>query len=97
MNIARLQLGYLKNRIKERGFTLSISDKALAFLAEKGYDPNFGARPLKRVIQNQIETPLAKEIIGGSFKEGDVVSVDSDGRGLKFRKKRQDVSAAQVN
>jgi ATP-dependent Clp protease ATP-binding subunit ClpB len=94
VDIARLQLGHLKRRIKDRGIELDVSDKALAFLAEKGYDPNFGARPLRRVIQNQVETPLAKEIIAGSFREGDVVSVNAGREGLTFRKKQRAAARA---
>jgi ATP-dependent Clp protease ATP-binding subunit ClpB len=87
MDIARLQLSYLAKRIRERGITLDFTDRAVAFLAEKGYDVNFGARPLKRVLQNLVETPLAKEIIKGNFAEGDSLIVDVKGEGLIFKKK----------
>lgn len=87
VDIARLQLSYLTRRIRERGITVEFTDRALSFLAEKGYDVNFGARPLKRVLQNLVETPLAKEIIRGSFAEGDTVMVDAKGDELVFRKK----------
>jgi ATP-dependent Clp protease ATP-binding subunit ClpB len=76
MDIAKLQLGYLTERLKDRGVAITFSDGAIRFLAEKGYDVNYGARPLKRVLQNYVETPLAKEIISGSFQENDQIVVD---------------------
>jgi ATP-dependent Clp protease ATP-binding subunit ClpB len=93
MDIARLQLGYLKHRIKERGIVLEFTEKAFAFLAEKGYDPHFGARPLKRVIQGYVETPLAKELIQGSFKDGETVVVDTADGALSFTKKKRKTAA----
>jgi len=84
--ITKLQFGYLARRIKGRNIIINITDEALNYIAEKGYDVNFGARPLKRVIQNMIETPLAKEIIRGSFKEGDSIKIDLKGDGLIFMK-----------
>jgi len=57
------------------------------FLAEAGYDPNFGARPLKRVLQNRVETPIAHEIIRGNFKQKDMVSVSVKNGELFFKKK----------
>lgn len=87
VDIARLQLGYLTHRIRERGINIEYRDAAVSFLAEKGYDINFGARPLKRVLQNLVETPLAKEIIKGSFKEGDTVVVDIQDGGIHLMKK----------
>ena len=65
-------------RLKENGYELEITDKAKAWLAEVGYDPNFGARPLKRAIPRYIEDPLALEILEGVFKEGDKIIVDLD-------------------
>ncbi len=87
IDIAKLQLGYLAHRIKERGIQVEFHDKAVKLLAEKGYDINFGARPLKRILQNLIETPLAKEIIKGNFKEGDSVAVDENNGEIIFKKK----------
>ena len=60
--------------------------EAKAFLAERGYDPVFGARPLKRTIQRMIENPLAVEVLAGRFGEGDTIVVEPDGETLKFRK-----------
>ena len=87
IDIARLQLKYLANRIKERNIHLEFNDKAVEFLAKKGYDINYGARPLRRVLQNMVETPLAKEIIKGSFKDGDTVLVDIKDGEIVFSKK----------
>ncbi|MBN2323359.1 MAG: ATP-dependent chaperone ClpB [Spirochaetes bacterium] len=87
MEIARLQLGYLTSRMMERRLTLDFKERAVSLLAEKGYDINYGARPLKRVIQNMVETPLAKELISGSFGEGDTIVVDEKNGEIVFEKK----------
>ncbi|MFW6139377.1 MAG: ATP-dependent chaperone ClpB [Spirochaetota bacterium] len=84
--IARLQLGYLAERISERGIDIHFSDQAVNYIAHKGYDINYGARPLRRAIKNLVETPLAREIINGSFKEGATVSVDLKEGQLSFSK-----------
>jgi ATP-dependent Clp protease ATP-binding subunit ClpB len=63
---------------------LEITDRAKALLAEHGYDPVYGARPLKRTIQRLIQDPLAVKILEGEFKEGDRVRIDSDGEALTF-------------
>ncbi len=76
--IVEIQVGYLAARLKENGYDLEITDKAREWLAEVGYDPNYGARPLKRAIQRYIEDPLALEILEGVFKEGDKIIVDLD-------------------
>jgi len=86
ISIARLQLEYLKKRIVERGIFLDVDDSALAFLAEKGYDVNYGARPLKRVLQTYVETPLAKKIIAGDVKENDkIIACRADDK-IEFKK-----------
>jgi ATP-dependent Clp protease ATP-binding subunit ClpB len=87
MEIARLQLGYLSDRMRERRLTLDFKERAVSLLAEKGYDINYGARPLKRVIRNMVETPLAKELISGSFGEGDTIVVDEKNGEIVFEKK----------
>ncbi len=79
--IVDIQLGGLRKRLAERRVTLHMSDAAKAKLAELGYDPAFGARPLRRVIAREIETPLAREILQGHVPDSSVLSVDySDGR-----------------
>jgi ATP-dependent Clp protease ATP-binding subunit ClpA len=87
VGIAELQLSYLGGRIKERGISVQFQDDAVSFLAEQGYDVNFGARPLKRTLQNLVETPLAREIVKGNFREGDSIVVDLNKKGLEFKKK----------
>ncbi|WP_166021998.1 ATP-dependent chaperone ClpB [Streptomyces chilikensis] len=74
--IAGLQIGRLAKRLAERRLTLDITPAALAWLAEKGLDPAYGARPLRRLIQTAIGDSLAKEIISGEVKDGDTVRVD---------------------
>ncbi|HVT79545.1 MAG TPA: ATP-dependent chaperone ClpB [Phycisphaerae bacterium] len=76
--IVEIQLRGLENRLKTRGLHLVITDSAKAQLAERGYDPTFGARPLKREIQQEIENPLATHILDGEFAEGDTVEIDAD-------------------
>jgi ATP-dependent Clp protease ATP-binding subunit ClpB len=85
--IARIQMRHLEGRLAERDLKLEISDAALDKLAEAGFDPVYGARPLKRAIQTQIENPLAKRILEGEFVPGDTIEVDVDGeRALAFAK-----------
>ena len=83
--IARIQLRGLEKRLAERGIRIELSDKAYELLGNVGFDPVYGARPLKRAIQQQIENPLAQEILSGRFGSGDVVKVDADGGKLVFR------------
>jgi ATP-dependent Clp protease ATP-binding subunit ClpB len=87
VDITKLQLGYLARRIRERGIKIEFHDSAVSLLAEKGYDVNYGARPLKRVLQNMVETPLAKELIKGSYCEGDTVLVSEKNGEIVFKKK----------
>jgi ATP-dependent Clp protease ATP-binding subunit ClpB len=77
-HIVEIQLRHLENRLKSRGMHLVITDSAKTELGERGYDPVFGARPLKRVIQQEIENPLATHILDGEFGEGDSVEIDAD-------------------
>ncbi|AXA84633.1 ATP-dependent chaperone ClpB [Lysobacter oculi] len=82
--IARIQLRGLEKRLAERGIKIELSDKAYELLGNVGFDPVYGARPLKRAIQQQIENPLASEILKGSFGNGDTVRVDAEGGKLVF-------------
>ncbi len=81
--IIDIELDDLYRRIDTAGYSLVLSDKAKHFVADMGYDPHFGARPLKRAIQKYIEDPIAEAIIGGKFKMGDKLKVDIDKDGLK--------------
>ena len=84
--IARIQTEYLSKRMVERQIKLVLTDAALALLGEAGFDPVYGARPLKRAIQQQLENPLANRILSGEFGQGDTVTVDAKGGMLVFRK-----------
>jgi ATP-dependent Clp protease ATP-binding subunit ClpB len=70
-----IQLKYLHDRLAERDMTIHLSDAARDKLAEAGFDPVYGARPLKRAIQQQVENPLAQEILAGKFGPGDTIEV----------------------
>ncbi|SHL73945.1 ATP-dependent chaperone ClpB [Rhodanobacter sp. OK091] len=83
--IARIQLAYLEKRLAERQVKLEISDAALALLGNTGFDPVYGARPLKRAIQQQLENPLAREILEGRYPSGSTVAVDAVGGHLEFK------------
>ena len=74
--IVTIQTAKLRDRMAERRITLTITDAAMTWLAHEGYDPSFGARPLKRVIQREIADPSALMILGGHVGAGDTVTVD---------------------
>ena len=82
--IAGLQLDILQQRLSERELSLNITDQALEYIVEEGYDPVYGARPLRRAIQQLIENPLAEEIIAGKYLPGSVIDVARDGDLLMF-------------
>ncbi|HSH85430.1 MAG TPA: AAA family ATPase, partial [Guyparkeria sp.] len=83
--IAGIQLDRLRERLAEHELGLEITDAALAQLAVIGFDPVYGARPLKRAIQNRIENPLAQDLLAGHFVAGDVIHVDAEDDHLVFR------------
>ncbi|MEE9357094.1 MAG: AAA family ATPase, partial [Sedimenticolaceae bacterium] len=82
--ISEIQIRYLKQRLGGQDIGLELTDAALDLLGEAGFDPVYGARPLKRAIRQQLENPLAQEILAGKFGTGDVISVDVLGSGLVF-------------
>jgi ATP-dependent Clp protease ATP-binding subunit ClpB len=84
-SIVEIQLKRLRQNLASRKMALEIADRAKALLADKGYDPVYGARPLKRTIQRLIQDPLAVKILEGEFKEGDRIKIDSDGEEMLFR------------
>ncbi|HHL33985.1 MAG TPA: ATP-dependent chaperone ClpB [Desulfobulbaceae bacterium] len=87
MQIVDIQINRMAKRLEDRKFTIELTTEAKEFLVETGYDPSFGARPLKRAIQRYIEDPLALEILEGNFSEGDHILVDKGmGNKLVFRK-----------
>jgi ATP-dependent Clp protease ATP-binding subunit ClpB len=84
--IAKIQLAILEQRLAKMEMTLQVDDLALQKIAEAGYDPVYGARPLKRAIQQQIENPLSKMILAGQFGPKDTIKVGGDVHGLNFQK-----------
>ena len=85
-SIVDIQLGFLRKRLQERNMELSLDDSARDLLGEAGFDPVYGARPLKRAIQQQIENPLAQQILQGSFGPGDRIKVTARDGHLVFEK-----------
>ena len=85
-SIVELQLKRLRKLLAERKLTLEVTDEAKQMLAEEGYDPAFGARPLKRAIQRVIQNPLALAVLEGKFNDGDKILADSNGEGIVFTK-----------
>ncbi len=84
--IVKLQVQRLEKRLGDRRMTLKLADAALDFIAEVGYDPVYGARPLKRIIQRQLETQIAKGILRGDFSDGDTIFVDIENERLAFKR-----------
>ncbi len=82
--IVKIQLERVAKRLEDRRISIDFDEKAIDFLCEKGYDPAFGARPVKRAIQNWVENPLSKELLAGKFGEGAKIKVSSDGTKLLF-------------
>ena len=85
-SIANIQLQLLAKRLAAMDMQLEISDAALAEIANAGFDPVYGARPLKRAIQSEIENPLAREILAGQFAAKDTIRVDFQAGKMQFRK-----------
>ena len=85
-SIARIQMAGLEKRLAERGLRIEVSDAAFELLGNVGFDPVYGARPLKRAIQQQLENPLASRILAGDFASGDLIRVDAGEGGLVFSK-----------
>ena len=94
--IAQIQLDLLKKRLAGRKITLEVTERSLDCLAREGYDPAFGARPLKRLIQRYIENPLAKHILAGDFNEGDTVTIDVGGVMFEFTKAEPTAQVAHL-
>nr|WP_312161401.1 ATP-dependent chaperone ClpB [Brevundimonas diminuta] len=86
--IVRIQLARLEKLMADRRLTLALDDSALTWLADKGYDPVYGARPLKRVIQKELVDPMAKKLLAGEIEDGSVVAVSAGEDGLEIGKAR---------
>ena len=87
MEILEIQLEEVNQQLIEQGLTLDMTVDAKKWLAEKGYDKNFGARPLKRAIQKHVEDVISDEMLSGKFKNGGIVEVTLQGDGLVFNEK----------
>jgi ATP-dependent Clp protease ATP-binding subunit ClpB len=92
--IVQIQVARLGQRLDERKISLKLSDVALDFLADVGYDPVYGARPLKRAIQRELETQIAKSILKGEFNSGDTIFVDVENERLAFKRLPADLVTA---
>ena len=88
VKIVDIQLDILKKRLQDKRVSLEVTTRAKEFLAEKGYDPHYGARPLKRTIQRYIQDPIALKILEGVFKEGDKIETDLDEKNEKLTFKK---------
>jgi ATP-dependent Clp protease ATP-binding subunit ClpC len=90
IEIVDLQMKEIAERLGEHDVTIELTDPARTWLAEQGYDPAFGARPLRRTLQKQVESPLSIKLLRGEFKEGDVVVIDhNEAEGLVFVTKEE--------
>jgi ATP-dependent Clp protease ATP-binding subunit ClpB len=94
--IVAIQLGHLRARLKDQGIAMEITEEASEFLVKVSYDPHYGARPLKRSIQKQLENPLGRVIIGGPVSDGDLVVVEYDAKkdALTFTSQKAEVESA---
>ena len=84
--IVKLQVAGLEKRLEDQKLALKLSEIAINYLADLGYDPVYGARPLKRAIQKYLETPLAKSILRGEYQAGDTIFVDVEDERLAFKR-----------
>ena len=89
--IVDIQFGRLRKLLDERKIALSLDPKAQTWLAEKGWDPAYGARPLKRVIQRYVQDPLAEMVLAGDIRDGSTVKISSAKEGLTFNGKKPPV------
>ena len=94
--ISRIQIGYLSQRLAERGIKLEVSDAVLDHLGEAGFDPVYGARPLKRAIQQTLENPLAREILLGTIESNDTVTAELQDQAIVFNAQRVNLNKSSV-
>jgi ATP-dependent Clp protease ATP-binding subunit ClpB len=85
-HIVDIQMNYLRTLLKDQELTFEITDDAKEFLATQGFNPVYGARPLKRVIRQMVENPLSKELLSQKYLKGDTVKVDLDDDKIVFSK-----------
>ncbi len=92
--IIRIQVARFAKLLADKGLTMKLSDRAIEAIADEGYDPTYGARPLKRAISTMVIDPLAMELLAGHFRAGDHIVVDVGGDGLRFEKAHAQEAAA---
>ena len=85
IKIVKIQFEGIKNILNEREFNIEISEKAISWIGEKGFNPQFGARPVKRVIQKQVLNELSKQILAGTVNKEHTIKIDIEDGGLVFR------------
>src|SRR5690606_23434715 len=90
--IARIQIDRLRSRLLDRHYNVEMTDAALDYLASSGYDPVYGARPLKRSIQQHVENPLAQAILSGQFSPGNTINIDLKNDRIEFKEVTSAVS-----
>ena len=88
--IVEIQVAHLRRRLADRGLSLDLTDAAQSALAEEGYDPQFGARPLKRIIQQRLENPIATQILAGNFNPGDTIKADYQGKSFVLERAKHE-------
>jgi len=88
-SIALLEVGRVRKQVTEHNIALEVNDDAITLIGKRGYDPTFGARPLRRIITNLIEDPLAEGLLEGRFREGDTVIIDTEEGLLRLRSQRE--------
>ncbi|NLA57990.1 MAG: AAA domain-containing protein, partial [Firmicutes bacterium] len=91
-DIVEIMLKDLRKQLQDHGMAITVSDAAKEILIDEGFDPDFGARPLRRAIQRLIETPLSEEILKGTFTEGDMIYVGAENGELVFLKKKEQLA-----
>jgi ATP-dependent Clp protease ATP-binding subunit ClpC len=89
--IVDLQMREIQERLQEHGLEIELTEAARKWLADEGFDPQFGARPLRRALQRHVESPLSVQLLRGEFKSGDCVIVDADDEGITFTRKESEV------
>jgi ATP-dependent Clp protease ATP-binding subunit ClpC len=93
-SIVDLMVVELQERLKEHNLSIELTDKAKSWLAREGYDPIYGARPLRRVIERHVENPLSSKLLRGELEEGETIKVDLGKDGLTFKTKKGAAAAA---
>src|SRR5580704_5372076 len=83
--IVDIQIELLRKRLEDRKIDLELTDAARDYFAERGYDPSYGARPLRRMIQRELETSLGRKLISGEIRDGQKVVIDAGKNGLEFK------------